>query len=102
MGSADESNDKQQIQIWARKIRGHKATLGNITERLQKSVDTCKKEPYSNFSQDRLKQCWNKYIEVYDVILELYNNILATDCMSKTDVKAGKKDTMSSLKVLIQ
>ena len=92
MGSADESTDsKQQIQIWARKIKSQKATLGNITERLEKCIDTCKKEPYSNFSQDRLKQCWNKYIEVYEVILELYNNILATDCMSKADVKSWQE-----------
>ena len=35
---ADESNDKQQIQIWARKIKGHKSTLGNIRESLQNQL----------------------------------------------------------------
>ena len=43
MGTADESNGKHQIQIWARKIKGHKSTLGNITERLQKAIDIVKK-----------------------------------------------------------
>ena len=89
--SSDEMVDKQQIQKWARQIKGHKATLQNVKERLDKAKDVCKKESYSNLSQKRLNQLFNKYIESHEAILEIYNNILATDCMSKADMKSWQE-----------